>query len=327
MMALSSLRSEQPHAVGVLATAVSSERMHHAYLLAGPEEAGADRLAAAVAASLVCTDRRDVDACGACAGCRKQAGGNHPDVIFVAPDDKGNIGIDTIRALSGRLALRAAESAIKVAILERADGMKPPAQNALLKTLEEPPGATCFLLTSARVRMLLPTVRSRCQTVRLAPRPREGAWRTLVEAGFTPEVARPIAALVGPDTTRAQSMLDRGAEEIVSNLRQALRADTPLGDLIRIAGDLGADRDRADLALAFLEVEVRDRLARAHGATSELLFTEPDASVPATHLSAAAERLTEVRRFRAINANRTLALENILLAAAGHGQPQPGTTR
>jgi hypothetical protein len=122
-------------------------------------------------------------------------------------------------------------------------------------------------------------------------------------------------------------MLDRGAEEIVSNLRQALRADTPLGDLIRIAGDLGADRDRADLALAFLEVEVRDRLARAHGATSELLFTEPDASVPATHLSAAAERLTEVRRFRAINANRTLALENILLAAAGHGQPQPGTTR
>jgi DNA polymerase-3 subunit delta' len=324
MVALSSLRSEQPHVVEVLSTAVSSDRLHHAYLLAGPEEAGAAAFASALASSLVCNDRQEADGCGECAACRKHAGGNHPDVIQVAPDEKGKISIDTVRALSSRLSLRAAESETKVAIIEQADAMKPPAQNALLKTLEEPPGATCFLLTTARVRMMLPTVRSRCQTLRLAPRRREGAWQALVDAGLDNDVARPLAALVGPDIARAQALVDKGADEIVASLHQALAVDASLAGIIHIAGDLGADRERADLALAILEVEVRDRLARARGAGDDLLYTESDSEVTTDRLSAAAERLMDIRRFRVLNINRTMALETVLLAVTGHVQPHLG---
>jgi DNA polymerase-3 subunit delta' len=326
MVALSSLRSEQPHVVEVLSTAVSSDRLHHAYLLAGPEEAGAPAFASALASSLVCNDRQEADGCGECAACRKHAGGNHPDVIQVAPDEKGKISIDTVRALSNRLSLRAAESETKVAIIEQADAMKPPAQNALLKTLEEPPGATCFILTTARVRMMLPTVRSRCQTLRLVPRRREGAWQALVEAGIDNDVARPLAALVGPDPARAQVLLDKGADEIVTSLRQDLAVDASLAAIIHIAGDLGADRERADLALAILEVEVRDRLARARGAGDDLLYTESDSEVTTDRLSAAAERLMDIRRFRVLNINRTMALETVLLAVTGHVQPHLGRT-
>ena len=325
MVALSSLRSEQPHAVDTLTTALRSDRMHHAYLLAGPEEAGAAKLAQALAGALVCENRRGGDGCGVCAPCRKHAGGNHPDVIRVAPDDRGTIAIDTVRTLSSRLALRAAEAETKVAIIEQADAMKPPAQNALLKTLEEPPGPTCFVLTTARVRMLLPTVRSRCQTLRLAPHRRDGAWRDLVDAGLAPEVARPLAALVGPDAERAQAMVDRGAEEVIASLRRALAAGSSVDAIIQIAGDLGADRDRADLALAIVEVEVRDRLARARGANPALLYTEASHEEIATdRLAAVARRLTDVRRFRTFNVNRTLALETVLLTATGNVQPPIG---
>jgi DNA polymerase-3 subunit delta' len=239
----------------------------------------------------------------------------------VVPDDKGNISIDTVRNTCGRLALRASEGPTKVAVVLQADAMKPPAQNALLKTLEEPPGSTCFVMTTTRLRMLLSTVRSRCQTIRLAPRRREGAWRVLSQAGIDEEVARPLGALVGPDPERAQALLDKGAPEIIATLRSALAPGAPLPVIIEAAADLAADRERTDLALALIEVEVRDRLAHACGATFDHLLTQPVSSGSLQHLSAAASRLQSLRRFKTLNINRSVALETVLFTLAGRFRP------
>src|SRR5512141_2954901 len=182
MTALSAIAATQPRLVSVLSAALASRRMHQAYLLVGAEEGAARELATAFAGSLVCQTPTGTDACGACAACRKLAGGNHPDVVYLLPNEKGFIGVEQVRELSDRLSFKAVESAWKVVIIGGADVARAEAQNALLKTLEEPPGATCFLLTATRLRALLPTVRSRCVTLRLAPRDRLATWKDL-EAG------------------------------------------------------------------------------------------------------------------------------------------------
>lgn len=323
---LSSLQTTQPRAVAVLRAAVSNGRLHHAYLLAGPAEAGAKSLAQAVAAALVCKAPVAGDGCLECSACRKLFSGNHPDVVSISPDEKGAISIDTVRELSRRLSLRSTEAARKVVLFAQADAMAAPAQNALLKTLEEPPGPTCFLLTTARPRTLLPTIRSRCQTLRLAPPEKLGAWQALAQAGITAELARPLAALVGSDSSRAQELVDQGVAEILSGLRQALSPDVGVSELLGVAADLGATRERANLALALLEVEVRDRLACAHGVNASRLYLDPVSSeLPTSRLAQAASRLAQLRRVQALHVNRTLAIETVLLTLTG--RLHDGSTR
>src|SRR5206468_3984527 len=102
-----------------------------------------------------------LDACGVCSACVRIARGVHPDVQVVEPGDTGTIKIEQIRDVVERSGYRPFEGKRRVCIIGDADGMAGPAQNALLKTLEEPPPSSVFILVSARPDMLLPTVRSR----------------------------------------------------------------------------------------------------------------------------------------------------------------------
>jgi DNA polymerase III subunit delta' len=314
MSALSALLSTQPRLAAVLGAAVVSKRMHHAYLLVGADEGAAQSLANAVAAALVCLDRRDADACGTCLACRKLAAGNHPDVITLAPSDKKTIAIDQVREAAGRIALRPSEASTKVVLVMAADSATPQAQNALLKTLEEPPGATCFLLTATRLRALLPTVRSRCAILRLASRDRLGAWQELAQGGIAVPLARALGPLVGGNVERATELVELGAEEVLATLAGALAPGASVSTVLAAAADLGQKRERADLALALLEVQVRDALAAHRGVSDGMLYgsggTDALNAAP-SFLARAAARLSLLRRLAALHLNRTLAVEAV----------------
>src|SRR5204863_1502376 len=105
----------------------------------------------------------DVDACGECASCRRIARGVHQDVLTIEPGDTGTIKIEQVRDVIDRAGYRPFEGRRRVVIVDEADAMVAPAQNALLKTLEEPPSASVFILISSTPDALLPTVRSRCR--------------------------------------------------------------------------------------------------------------------------------------------------------------------
>ena len=147
-------------------------RLSHAYLITAASAGTGLETARELAAAAVCSGPRPP--CGLCRDCRKLASGVHPDVITVGleTDDKGRqkreIGVEQIRRLIADASVRPNEADRKVYIIDRADLMNGPAQNAALKLLEEPPAGVMFLLCAVNAELLLPTVRSRCAEICLA---------------------------------------------------------------------------------------------------------------------------------------------------------------
>lgn len=142
--------------------------LSHAYILSGPAGSGKRTLAGLLAAALVCDRRGGALPCLSCAGCRKAEGGIHPDIVRVGDDGK-DISVAQVRALRADAYIRPNEAERKVYILENAQTMNASAQNAMLKLLEEGPPYAAFLLLTENAAALLPTVRSRCETLTLSP--------------------------------------------------------------------------------------------------------------------------------------------------------------
>lgn len=140
----------------------------HALLIVGPRGAGAGTLARDAVATLICDALVDSGPCGACRACRLIASGSHTDLVLISPSGASDeIGIEPIRALATGLALFSVEGGRRIALIERADRMNEAAQNALLKTLEEPPSRTHVILAAAEDSRLMPTIRSRCAVIRI----------------------------------------------------------------------------------------------------------------------------------------------------------------
>jgi DNA polymerase-3 subunit delta' len=170
----------------LLARAVARRSLPPSLLFTGGRGVGKRRTAVALAQALNCLElRTDVvlegvsgskgttlalDACGLCAACSRIARGMHPDVMTLAPDpEAGNIKVEVVRELIDRIGYRPFEGRWRVVIIDDADTLLDSAQNALLKTLEEPPSTSVFVLVTAQPDALLATVRSRCPQVRFAP--------------------------------------------------------------------------------------------------------------------------------------------------------------
>ncbi|HHM06434.1 MAG TPA: DNA polymerase III subunit delta' [Gammaproteobacteria bacterium] len=141
------------------------DALPHALLLAGAPGLGKAHLAAALARSLVCETPDDSGrGCGRCRACRLHSAGTHPDLLCIAPPERGKaLQVEQVRAITRFLSLTPQQAQGRVVTLLEADSMTLQAANALLKTLEEPPGAARLLLVSARPGRLPATLRSRCQ--------------------------------------------------------------------------------------------------------------------------------------------------------------------
>jgi DNA polymerase-3 subunit delta' len=180
--------------IRLLTRALASGRIGGAYVFAGASRLGKKTVAAAFAAALNCEAGGDdaCGSCGSCGSCRRVADRNHPDVVFVQPDG-ATLRIAQIRELQRQISLRPHEGRYKVFVVTDAETMRPEAANALLKTLEEPPGAGVLVLTTSSVDALLPTIRSRSQELRFLPVTVEDAVAGLATRGVDPERAKMLA--------------------------------------------------------------------------------------------------------------------------------------
>lgn len=151
---------------------LKSGRMAHAYLFAGPKGIGKSQTALFVAKLVNCEKRisgQGIDACGQCPSCQRILSGNHPDVYFIDRGDTESIKIAQVREVIARLQMRAFEGVKKVCVIKDIETMTTDGSNALLKTLEEPPAETLFILTTSVPEENLTTVVSRCHLVKFFP--------------------------------------------------------------------------------------------------------------------------------------------------------------
>jgi DNA polymerase-3 subunit delta' len=309
-----------------LRLALHQERLHHAYLFLGPEGVGKRTIAGFLAQAIYCRERSE-DFCGSCSDCVRVQKGNQPDVRTVEPAlGKKEISIQQVREIERHLSYRSFTGGKKIAIIDPAALMNLPAQNALLKTLEEPPQDSLIILISASLGGLLPTVRSRCLMLCFGPLPREAIVKYLVgNQGKTAEEAATLAALAMGSLGAAIKMDDREhlerrrgwAEMFCSLSAESCRA------ALTAAETLAGDREESLEFLQWVESWYRDLLIYAVTGCSEDIVNvnmlphiqEQTAKSDLMQLSALAARAIEAVRRIQRNVNRRMAIEDLLLQA------------
>ena len=148
-------------------SAIEANKVSHAYLLAGEKGSGKKMLAGIFARTLQC-EAHGSEPCGKCHSCIQAESGNQPDIIYVTHEKPGSISVDDIRTqVNNTVDIKPYQGPYKVYIIPQADMMTPQAQNAILKTIEEPPSYAVFLLLTENAETLLPTINSRCVMLKL----------------------------------------------------------------------------------------------------------------------------------------------------------------
>ena len=291
--------------LSLLSRVIARDAMPPAVLMAGPAGVGKRRTAMAVAQAMNCLQPRtsaefERDACGECGSCKRIARGVHPDIIVVEPGDSGSIKIEQLRDVIDRSQYRPFEGKRRVVIIDEADAAGADAQSALLKTLEEPPSASTFILVSSMPDALLPTVLSRCPRLRFGPlTPAEVARVLMQDHGYSEQDARAAAAdadgSIGralesqsEDLTEAREAAERILQETARNTDPVKRIHlarnltdgkgTPaeernrlavqlrsLGSLLRDVGIIASGADRVMLANADLEARL-EKLSSSYDA-------------------------------------------------------------
>jgi DNA polymerase-3 subunit delta' len=311
-------------AVELLDRGINTGKLSHAYLFVGPKQVGKHTLAKATAQAILCTG--DQPPCGTCRACRLVMGDRHPDVHLIAPDG-GSIKIDAIRAMQHAVSLSAVEGPYRVVIIDEFDLATTSAANALLKTLEEPPGMVILLLTAVRLESLLPTIVSRCQVISLRLVPVErviAALRTQgIEAGRARLLGRLSQGRIGWALSAAQDdrmMAQR--EQTLDAVRSLLHASHV--ERFSWAQSLSRKPDQVPYVLDVMASWWRDVLLLAAGSEAPIANVDHedelqewairhDVSDASTALTAIRETTWRLEH----NANLRLALEVLTLDLPG----------
>ncbi|MCC7042618.1 MAG: DNA polymerase III subunit [Acidobacteria bacterium] len=250
-------------ALDLLRRAVGWDSVPQSLLFAGPEGVGKHSAAVALAQAVNCASRRDGDGCGTCNSCRRIAAGTFSDVVVLDKGGEASIKIDALRdRVLGPIGYRPFEGRRRVFIIDPADDLTLQAQDALLKTLEEPPPSAILILVTAYPDSLLATIRSRCRRVRFSALPEDEVVRVLTGATCRIELleARHRAVLSGGSVSRA---LAADGREFVDD------RDAALGLLASVTERQLPARLKA--AAAFAQVDKKRRAREASSTRLALL--------------------------------------------------------
>jgi DNA polymerase III subunit delta' len=310
----------QDNSIALLSRTLAAGKSAHAYLFQGVEGCGKKKTALAFIEAVFCGG---CEGCGVCPSCRKMAALQHPDLHLVEPDG-AFIKIDQIRELQRNLAFRPFEATKKACIIDGAERLNPAAGNALLKTLEEPPGNALLILITANPEGVLPTVLSRCQRLHFAALSEGAIDSILRERGTPPEAARIVASLAGGSMGKA---LEMGEETALVERKGFLEkvGALSLGEitpLFAMAEELAGDKENSLELLGLLTAFLRDALLMRCG-ERRIVNTDlvPLVEREAAHFSAneIMTRISHVSEARAAitgNVNTRLALEVLFMRLA-----------
>lgn len=240
-------------------------RIPHAVLIDGPDGCGKKTLARIIAAAAVCESDGEKP-CGQCRQCKNALLGIHPDIKLIEGDgDTGSIKIAAARQIRADAYVLPNDGPRKVFIIANAENMVEPAQNALLKVLEEPPKSVMFILTCDSRSNMLATVRSRMQCINVSEVSIQEAADTLIKIckDITPDEAARAAGISGGNIGKAKTILGEGFTVVSDFISSFVKAwcSQNLYNFLLFSGTLSKDKELFAAFLDILPVLIRDSIA------------------------------------------------------------------
>ena len=314
-----------------LQNALSTGKVSHAYIINGERFSGKEYIAKIFAMALQC-ERDGIEPCQECHSCRQALSDNQPDIIRVTHEKPGSIGVDDIRAqINGDITIKPYSSPRKIYIVNEAEKMTVQAQNALLKTLEEPPAYAVILLLTSNVNAFLPTILSRCVVLNMKPVADEKVKKYLMEELRVPDYKADVCVAfargnVGKAKQLASSEdFEKVKEEALALLKYVQDMDvTEMIAAIRKISEYKLDvNDYMDI----LTIWYRDVLLfKATGDANHLVFREELSNIRRVAGRASYEGIEKVIRSLEkaksrldANVNFDLAMELLLMNMKEYG--------
>lgn len=305
--------------------AIRDKKPFHAYLFQGEEGVGKEALARTFAAGLQCQSESTDKPCKECVSCRQMESGNQPDVIWVTRE-KASLGVDEIREqLCNTMDIKPFSSPYKIYLVPEAEKMTEAAQNALLKTIEEPPEYGIVILMTSNISALLPTIQSRCLTMEFRPLSTAVVESFVKEHCQVPDYqARASAAFAQGNLGKAmryaksEDFIER-KDHIISLLRHVEQMD--LSEMLAVIKDLGTRKDEVRDYIDLMVLWYRDVLLfKATKDINQLLFQDEASYISREASHCSYEKIEEILqafekakvRLRA-NVNFDITMELMLL--------------
>ncbi len=310
-----------------------SDSVSHAYLFEGQEGVGRHTLAYALVQTLLCTENRDSaghivrEGCGSCIACRTVLSGNHPDVRLIGlPKDKNSISVKTVREeLVADMAVRPYLGRHKFYLIEHAERLGAEAQNALLKTMEEPPEYGHIILLASSAAALLSTIESRCVKISFQPLPSPLIRDELRARGKNAEQVALGTTFAGGSLGQALLLCDDLDFTDMRRQLYALLSDAPFrgtGWLLEQESILEPFKKDAERLLELMEAWFRDVLVVKQTGSRDLVlsadYVQPIAEAAGAYslsqLSKIIWQISDIREKLGQNVNFSLSMDCLLLA-------------
>ncbi|WP_105618887.1 DNA polymerase III subunit [Vallitalea okinawensis] len=247
-----------------LQNSIRLNRLSHAYIIEGLEGSGKKLIAGTIAKTLQCEEKGDTP-CNTCISCTTFDSGNHPDVIYVEQMKKKSIGVEEIRKqVQDTIDIKPYKYPYKIYIIDRAEKLTEQAQNALLKTIEEPPGYAMILLLTKNSNSFLPTILSRCVLLNLRPQSFDIIKDYLIKSEGVPDYQADIYAQFSNGSIGLAKKLAI-SEEFVSMKEEMISLLTTLKTINKVERmnqykELEKYKDQIQSILDFMTIWYRDIL-------------------------------------------------------------------
>lgn len=308
-----------------LQNAISMKKVSHAYIINGERSSGKEFVAKVFAAALQC-EKGGTEPCMECHSCRQAVSGNQPDIIFVSHEKPNTISVEDIRAqINNDIVIKPYSSPRKVYIINEGEKMTVQAQNALLKTLEEPPEYAVILILTSNVDTLLPTVLSRCVVLNMKPVPDNKVKKFLMEELEVPDYKANICVAFARGNIGKAKMLasseefDKVKEEAVTLVKYI--NDMEMNEIVKAIKKISEYKFDVTDYLDIISVWYRDVLLfKATKDANSLIFKDELQSIRKTAdrstyegIETIVKALQQAKRRLEANVNFDLTMELLLL--------------
>ncbi|MBO4981885.1 MAG: DNA polymerase III subunit delta [Lachnospiraceae bacterium] len=314
-----------------LQNAVAAKKISHAYIINGEKSSGKEFIAKIFAMTLQC-EKGGINPCQECHSCKQALSGNQPDIIRVMHEKPGTISVDDIRAqVNNDVEIKPYSSPYKIYIINEAEKMTPQAQNAILKTLEEPPEYVVILLLTTNVNALLPTILSRCVLLNMKPVADEQVRKFLMEQEKVPDYKADVCVAFARGNIGKAKLLasSEDFENVKAEALSLLRyvQDMELHEIVAAIKKIGDYKLEVSDYLDIIAIWYRDVLLfKATSDVNHLIFKEEISNIRKVAQRSSYEGIEEViealekakRRLDA-NVNFELTMELLMMTIRENG--------